>query len=474
MTITDGTPGAIIYYTIDGPAPTTASAVYTQPLSVSVSETVNAIAIAPGPFASAVVSSSYAINPAYTIDFSQGFADAEVSGQMQFNGSTDLDDIRLQLTNGGSNEAGSAFYATPVNIQQFTTNFTFQLSNPSADGITFTIQNVGPVALGGIGGALGYGGIGNSVAIKFDLYNNAGEGPDSTGLYINGAVPTVPAIDLSSTGINLHDGDYINAHITYDGTNLNLTLTDAITLATWSHTFAVNIPAIVGGPTAYVGFTGGTGLLSASQKLTSWTYLAGTPGPDYSAGFNAIGLTLNGGATLNGSRLRLTDGNQNEVRSAFFTTPLNIQQFSSSFQFQLTNPAADGITFTIQNVGPTAIGSGGLGYGGIPNSVAVKFDLYSNSTEGPDSTGLYTNGATPTIPSINLSSTGINLHSGDLFNAQLTYNGTTLTVVITDTVTNASATQTYTVNIPAVVGGPTAYGGFTGSSGFDTAIQEIH
>ena len=48
---------------------------------------------------------------------------------------------------------------------------------------------------------------------------------------------------------------------------------------------------------------------------------------------------------------------------------------------------------------------------------------------------------------------------------QLTYNGATLTVVITDTVTNATATQTYTVNIPAIVGGETAYVGFTGGSG---------
>ena len=55
----------------------------------------------------------------------------------------------------------------------------------------------------------------------------------------------------------------------------------------------------------------------------------------------------------------------------------------------------------------------------------------------------------------------------------MTYNGATLTVVITDTVTNASATQTYTVNIPAVIGGPTAYVGFTGGTGGSTAIQDI-
>ena len=475
LTITDSTPGAVIYYTIegytiDGPTPTAASAVYTQPLLVPASETVEAVAIGPSGLASAVVIATYGI---YTIDFSQGFTVAQ--GPIQFNGSTDLDDFRLQLTDGGSNQAGSAFFATPVNIQSFATDFTFQLSNPVADGMTFTIQGVGPSALGGSGGGLGYQGIPKSLAIKFDLYSNNGEGPDSTGLYLNGAFPILPAIDLSSTGINLHSGDYFNAHIAYDGNNLNLTLTDGITLATWSQSFPVNIPAVVGGNTAYVGFTAGTGGQSSSQKVTSWTYLAGPPAPDYPSGFTAGSLTLNGGAALNGTRLRLTDGGSNEARSAFFTTPVNVQQFSTSFQFQLTSPNADGFTFTIQNSGASAVGSsgGGLGYWEIPASVAVKFDLYSNAGEGPDSTGLYVGGAFPGANAIDLSNTGINLHGGDIFNAQLTYNGATLTVVITDTVTKASATQTYTVNISAIVGGPTAYVGFTGGTGTGTSIQDI-
>ncbi len=147
LTITESTTGAVVYYTLDGSTPTAASAVYAQPLYVAGSEIVNAIAITAGPHSSSVVSATYTILPVYTIDFSQGLAQAH--GPMQFNGSTDLDDVRLQLTNGGLGEAGSAFYATPVNIQQFTTQFTFQLSNPSADGITFTIQNAGPTALGG-------------------------------------------------------------------------------------------------------------------------------------------------------------------------------------------------------------------------------------------------------------------------------------------------------------------------------------
>ncbi len=470
LTITDSTPGAIIYYTIDGPAPTTASAIYSQPLTISASQTVQAIAVSTSGFSSSAVSAAYTI---FTIDFTQGFSIAQ--GPMQFNGSTNLDDFRLQLTSGASNQAGSAFFATPVNIQSFTTDFTFQLSNPAADGMTFTIQNNSPGALGSSGGGLGFHGLPQSVAVKFDLYSNNGEGPDSTGVYINGAWPMMPAIDLSSTGINLHSGDYFNAHITYDGANLSVTITDAVTLASWSQSFPINIPSIVGGNTAYVGFTGGTGGSSSSQKLTSWTYAPGMPTPDYSGGFNGSGLTLNGGATQNGANLQLTDGGINEARSAFFSSPVNIQRFSTSFQFQLINPTSDGFTFTIQNSGATAVGSsgGGLGYWKIPASVAVKFDLFNNSGEGPDSTGLYVGGAFPGANAIDLSSTGINLHSGDIFNAQLTYDGTTLTVVITDTVTNASVTQTYTINIPVMVGGPTAYVGFTGSTGSSSAIQNI-
>jgi hypothetical protein len=148
-------------------------------------------------------------------------------------------------------------------VQSFITNFTFQLLNASADGMTFTIQGDNIWALGDPGGGLAYQGIANSVAVKFDLYNNAGEGNDSTGLYTGGAAPTVPSVDLSSTGINLHSGDIMDAQLVYDGTN-----------GTVTEVFPVNIPSIVGGSTAYVGFTGSTGSLTATQNVLSWTYSA--------------------------------------------------------------------------------------------------------------------------------------------------------------------------------------------------------
>ncbi len=382
------------------------------------------------------------------------------------------------MTDGNPDEARSAFFTTPVNIQQFVTNFQFQLLDPNSDGFTFTIQGNSPTALGWAGSYLGYGPIPNSVAVKFDLFNNAGEGTDSTGLYINGATPTVPAIDLSSTGIHLHSGDIFNAQLSYDGITLTVVITDTVTNATATQTYTVDIPYIVAGPTAWVGFTGSSGGQSAIQEILNWSYSPALAAePAFFTGFSTsqAQMTLNGGAAVSGNALELTDGNPSEARSAFFTSPLSIQNFVSVFDFQLTNPNGDGFTFAIEGRSPAGVGGQGgqLGYGGLPNSIAVKFDLYNNAGEGIDSTGIYTNGAAPTIPAIDLSSTGINLHSGDPFNVLMTYNGTTLTVVITDKVTNASATQTYTVNIPSIVGGTTAYVGFTGGSGGATAVQEI-
>jgi Legume lectin domain len=164
-----------------------------------------------------------------------------------------------------------------VNVQSFTNNFTFQLTNAAADGFTFTVQGVGPTALGPFGGALGYGptsyvpAIASSVAVKFDLYDNGGEGNNSTGLYTDGASPTIPAITLGG-GVNLHSGDVMQVQMSYDGTTLTMTITDATTAATFTTSWPINIPATVGGNTAYVGFTGGTGGGTADQQILTWTY----------------------------------------------------------------------------------------------------------------------------------------------------------------------------------------------------------
>ncbi|MBS1803652.1 MAG: chitobiase/beta-hexosaminidase C-terminal domain-containing protein [Acidobacteria bacterium] len=274
VTISDTDVNAKIYYTTDGSAPTASSTLYTGAIQVSNSETIKAIAIDANLQDSKVVNAAYIIqDPTTSLDFSNGFSTTQ---GLTFNGSAVAsNDTRLQLTDGGLNEAGSVFWNTPVGVQAFTTTFEFQISGDAkANGFTFTIQNAGQGAnaLGGSASGLGYGGITKSVAVKFNFYDYQGEGGDSTGIYTNGEAPILPSTDISSSGIQLNNGDSIQATLTYDGATLTLKLLDFVSDKTFTMSKAINIPQIVGGTTAYVGFTGGTGGLSSSQKLLTWIY----------------------------------------------------------------------------------------------------------------------------------------------------------------------------------------------------------
>jgi hypothetical protein len=63
VTIADTTPGAAVYYTTNGTAPTAASTRYTGAIAVSATETIEAIAVASGYSTSAVATAKYTITP---------------------------------------------------------------------------------------------------------------------------------------------------------------------------------------------------------------------------------------------------------------------------------------------------------------------------------------------------------------------------------------------------------------------------
>ena len=271
LTLTDTTTGAVIYYTLNGATPTVNSTPYTALIQISSSETVKAIAVLDG-LSSSVATSTYTIQSTscVTIDYSRGFT----PGALTLNGGATLNSSALELTDGGTSEARSAFFSTLVPATTFKTDFTFQLLNPQADGFTFTIQSSGPSALGAGGGGLGYSGIPASAALKFDLYNNKGEGTDSTGLFLNGAYPDIPSTNLRPAGIDLHSGHIFALHLAYANSKANATITDTVTGASASASATGDISSLVGN-SAYVGFTAGTGALTSTTNILTWTFEGG-------------------------------------------------------------------------------------------------------------------------------------------------------------------------------------------------------
>jgi Chitobiase/beta-hexosaminidase C-terminal domain/Legume lectin domain len=326
VTLSDTDASAKIYYTTNGSTPTASSTLYTGPIHVTVSETIKAIALDSALQNSNVTSAAYVIQSGgMTINFGSGFSS---TAGLTLNGSAvATNDTRLQLTDGALWEAGSVFWNTPINVQAFTTNFQFQLSNAQGNGFTFTIQNMGPTALGGDSAGLGYQDIQKSVAIKFNFYNYQGEGSDSTGIYTNGQPPVLPTVDISSSGIQLGSGDSIEAQVTYTGLTLTLKLTDLVTNKTFTMSQAINIPSIVGANTAYVGFTGGTGGLSSSQKLISWTYTTQAVHPAFSPGpgtyTSAQSVTLSS-VTPDAVIYYTTNGSTPTAASSLYSKPVPV------------------------------------------------------------------------------------------------------------------------------------------------------
>ena len=366
---------------------------------------------------SAVASGIYTISTGNPIvNYGSGFN----STGLALNGFAKLSGTRLRLTDGGGGEASSAFYTTPVNVQSFTTNFSFQMTSAAADGMTFVIQNGAATTLGTGGGGLGYDGIGNSVAVKFDIYSNAGEGTDSTGMYVNGATPTVPAVDMTSSGVSLLSGDVMNVQLSYDGTTLTLTITDATTLKNFTTSWTVNIPTTVGSTTALVGFTGGTGGLTAIQDVLSWTYSTGSstnppPAPTNvtaTAGNGQVGLSwsASSGATSYNVKRSTTNGGPYTTIASPTTTSYTDTGLTNGTTYyyvvSAVNTAGESANSSQVSATPQAVpppptnvtataGNGQVGLSWSASSGATSYNVKRSTTNG----GPYTTIASPTTTS---------------------------------------------------------------------------
>jgi len=183
----------------------------------------------------------------------------------------------LVLTDGQGNEARADWYDQPVALRTFYTTFTFNIGagSQTADGFTFALQNDNDTALGDTGSALGFSGISSIVVVAFNIFTNGSEQSHFGIITNSGDAGSQTPNDLSP--IDLHSGDTFAAVISYDGTNLSLTLTDQDhPQDVFSTTQAVDIPGTLGSDFGYVGFTAGTGGGESTQQILSWNYQGST------------------------------------------------------------------------------------------------------------------------------------------------------------------------------------------------------
>jgi hypothetical protein len=157
-----------------------------------------------------------------------------------------------------------------VYVGGFQASFTYEVvGGGGADGMAFVLQNDarGADALGVGGGGLGCSGITNSVALAFNIYSANGVG---FAVRTNGVTGPPYA---STAPVNLASGDLIDVSLTYLNGVLRLSLSDASAHTSFTTNLSLNIPALVGGNTAFVGFTGGDGSVPSQQFVSDLDYL---------------------------------------------------------------------------------------------------------------------------------------------------------------------------------------------------------
>jgi len=222
--------------------------------------------------------------------------------------------------------------------------------------------------------------------------------------------------------------------------------------------------------------------------------------PDFTSACTGGSLTCVGSAGTVGPVLRLTPNADGQSGAAYSTTPITLgagNTFSTKFQFQITNPGgiapADGITFVL-SAGSSGLGTGGggLGYQGVPNSVAIEYDTYPNGGVDAgnssnhvaiDLNGHVADGSADSDQAggypYGVSSCGFGggvgcLSNGDVWTTTIGYDGSNLNVTVQD---DSGAVETiisnYVVDLSTVLGTSNAFVGFTSGTGAGNENHDI-
>jgi hypothetical protein len=209
---------------------------------------------------------------------------------LSLNGATESypsppDGTVLRLTPWTQPTWGSAYTQSKINVSRFSTHFTFRITNghlngqpgKGGDGFAFVLQPISPTVSTFGAGGLGIPSTGASVAVEFDTWCNGplNDPSDShIGIDIDGVADHGQGSPSTANIIpNLDDGRKWYAWIDYDGTTLRVWVSqESQRPASPQIVELLDIPAILGGDLAYIGFTSGGGAATADHMILTWTF----------------------------------------------------------------------------------------------------------------------------------------------------------------------------------------------------------
>ncbi|KAJ3337084.1 hypothetical protein HDU93_001657 [Gonapodya sp. JEL0774] len=225
----------------------------------------------------------------------------------------------LLLASSWPSDRGSAFLHQPVDLHMgFVTEFAFRMSDGhggmggGGDGFAFVVQRERVEALGQGRGGLGYEGIRNGIALEFDTWRDPSPTADPTSNHISLHHPCtsshISSIACTSRVPLLNSGKAFRCRVAYvhseknvrvyllppanegaasdivddlSTTNTTSSVTEVPPLppgGAWSRVLSAqaDLPKLLGGRHAYVGFTASTNAAPQRHEVFLWTVWGGT------------------------------------------------------------------------------------------------------------------------------------------------------------------------------------------------------